>query len=208
MRILGLVCAMLCFPASAANLSLTVFNSGGEPVENAVVLIYADDRDNAPSSHASNAEMRQQDKQFAPHVLAVHVDTQVSFPNADNVKHHVYSFSDAKTFELELYDDFAGTPITFDKAGIVELGCNIHDWMLGYIYVTNADYFTTTSTEGTMIFDLPNGDYTVKLWHPRAQHIDTARAWSLSMDGEQSMVLSFENEFDEALDFSSGFDDY
>ena len=152
--------------------------------------------------------MQQIDKQFHPHVLPVSIGTSVEFPNADNVKHHVYSFSDAKTFELELYDDFQGKPISFDKPGIVELGCNIHDWMLAYIYVTDADYFFTSSEQGKVAASLPSGSYTVQLWHPRAQSSDIQLKLPLTINASQTLELSFKEEFDEALDFSSGFDDY
>ena len=77
--------------------------------------------------------MNQINKQFAPHVLVVQKNTEVTFPNADNVFHHVYSFSPTKQFELKLYKEFTAEPLFFEQAGIVDIGCNIHDWMLGYM---------------------------------------------------------------------------
>ncbi len=77
--------------------------------------------------------MDQQGHQFVPHLLVVQAGTEVTFPNSDNVSHHVYSFSPTKPFELPLYKGDVYPPVTFEKAGIVVVGCNIHDSMLGYI---------------------------------------------------------------------------
>jgi plastocyanin len=208
MKRLVFVFALLSFPVFAANVTITVLDGEGAPVLDAVVLVYAKDPSSVKMAPPQKAVMKQIDKQFKPHVLPVSTGTSVEFPNADNVKHHVYSFSDAKTFELELYDEFQGMPIAFDKPGIVELGCNIHDWMLAYVYVTDAHYFYTTPESGVVMQSLPDGDYTLKLWHPRAQVNDNQKEYSVSISGDQMLTYSFTEEFDEILDFSDGFDDY
>lgn len=110
----------------------------------------------------------QVDKEFVPKVLAVLVGTAVTFPNHDNVRHHVYSFSPAKRFELPLYAGVPARPVVFDKPGVVVLGCNIHDWMIGYVYVSESPFFATTGKDGTARFtDLPPGAYVVRVWHPQ-----------------------------------------
>ena len=78
--------------------------------------------------------------EFVPHVKPVVVGSPVYFPNKDDVRHHVYSFSPAKRFELPLYSGTPAAPVVFDRPGIVAIGCNIHDWMLGYIYVAETPY--------------------------------------------------------------------
>ena len=92
--------------------------------------------------------MDQIDRQFAPHFLTVQKGTKVRFPNSDSIKHHVYSFSPAKRFELLLKRGMEEDPLLFDKNGIVELGCNVHDWMLGYIYIVDTPYFSHTNKQG------------------------------------------------------------
>jgi hypothetical protein len=80
----------------------------------------------------------------------------------------VYSFSPAKPFELPLYKGAPSSPVVFDKPGIVVLGCNIHDWMRGYVYVSESPWFGTSSAEGTVaIANMPPGTYAVRAWHPR-----------------------------------------
>jgi len=100
-------------------------------------------------------------------VLIVQTGTLVEFPNSDNVRHQVYSFSPAKKFELPLYGGTEAPPVVFDKPGVVVLGCNIHDWMIGYIYVSETPFFAKTDAAGTAaVNDLPPGEYSVRLWHP------------------------------------------
>ena len=119
--------------ANAADLVVRVKRSDGTPVAQAVVIVDAD-----PAKHSSKPRpesiVDQIDRQFAPHVAIVRTGTMVRFPNHDNIRHHVYSFSKAKTFELPLYKGTPADPVKFDMPGIVTMACNIHDWMLGYVY--------------------------------------------------------------------------
>jgi hypothetical protein len=114
--------------------------------------------------------MDQQANTFVPHILVVQKGTSVGFPNHDSVSHHVYSFSPAKTFELGLYKGNTPAPVIFEQPGLVVLGCNIHDGMLGYILVVDTPYFAMTDERGGVTFDrLPEGEYTVNVWTPRAR---------------------------------------
>ncbi len=113
------------------------------------------------------AVMDQRNLAFKPRVLVVEVGTSVEFPNNDSVSHQVYSFSAAKRFQLPLYKGERHPPVTFDQAGLVVLGCNIHDSMVGYIYVTDAPHFGVTETTGGLRLEgLPAGDYRLSIWSP------------------------------------------
>jgi hypothetical protein len=92
--------------------------------------------------------MDQVDLEFAPAFLPVLVGGKVSFPNKDNVHHQLYSLSAAKKFELPLYKGEPADPVVFDKAGVVKLGCNIHDWMSGVVLVLQNPYFAATGKDG------------------------------------------------------------
>jgi hypothetical protein len=98
-------------------------------------------------------------------VSVVQTGASVSFPNRDKVKHHVYSFSPAKTFELKLYSGVPSTPVVFDKAGTVVLGCNIHDQMLAFIRVVDTPYFALSDSSGKATINVPNGAHTLYVWH-------------------------------------------
>jgi plastocyanin len=149
--------------AGAAAFQAQVVDQLGQPVADAVLTL----KGPAGSTPISTkADMDQRNKEFVPHVLAVHTNTNVTFPNSDNIRHQVYSFSPAKRFELKLYEGIPAAQV-FDKAGVVVLGCNIHDWMLGYIYVTDDPWFAVSDAKGQITFDLPAGHYNITLWHPQ-----------------------------------------
>ncbi|MBF0170637.1 MAG: methylamine utilization protein, partial [Nitrospinae bacterium] len=133
--------------AFADEIVATVNNAkSGEPVGGAVV--FAMPRGGAPSLTVRSAKVDQVNKEFVPHVTVVPLNTPVSFPNSDNISHHVYSLSETKRFELPLYSGTPSRPVLFDTPGPVALGCNIHDWMSAYIYVTPTPYYAFTDAKG------------------------------------------------------------
>ncbi|MFS2157973.1 methylamine utilization protein [Pseudomonas sp. Pseusp122] len=160
--------------ASAATFNARISDQQGQPLSGAVLTL------KGPAGTAPlvlKADMDQRDKEFVPHVLAVHTGTQVKFPNSDNIRHQVYSFSQAKRFELRLYEGTPSQPLLFDKPGIVVLGCNIHDWMLGYIYVTDEPWFGASDDKGALKFEqVPAGHYIATLWHPQAADMQPSAA--------------------------------
>jgi hypothetical protein len=93
--------------------------------------------------------------------------TAISFPNLDTVRHHVYSFSPARTFELKLYNGRPSTPVVFDRAGVVVLGCNIHDQMVGTVVVVDTPLFGRTDAAGRVVLEVPAGEHRLLTWHAR-----------------------------------------
>jgi plastocyanin len=189
-RFAGLrLCPLLATLASAASsaaatLEISVVDEQGRPI--AGVAVYATPAGGAagrgapehrgtsaaavPAEAMPKAIMDQQDLQFVPHVLVVQTGTEVAFPNGDDVSHHVYSFSETKPFELGLYKGDQYPPVPFDRAGIVVLGCNIHDGMLGYIVVVDTPHFAKTDEQGIALIEkVPSGDYVLAAWTPRAR---------------------------------------
>lgn len=158
------------------------------------------------------ADMDQVNRQFLPHILVVQKDTNIRFPNSDSIKHHVYSFSPAKVFELQLYKDVHPDPLPFDKSGVVEMGCNVHDWMLGYVYVVNTPYFTQLGKTNTATLEVPAGKYTAHIRHPRIQESILNLSQKVEMTDDQMLSFSltdpllpglqqFEDDSDEFSDY-------
>ena len=117
---------------------------------------------------SSTALIDQVGREFVPLVSVVQTGALVSFPNKDNIRHQVYSFSPAKTFELRLYSGTQASPVVFDKPGLVTLGCNIHDNMIAYALVVDSPWFAKTDAAGKALLDgLPAGDYEIHAWHYR-----------------------------------------
>jgi plastocyanin len=161
--------ALLClWPlfASAAEVEVLARGSDGKPLSDAVVFLESREAKLA-ARPATGVEIDQDNKQFAVRVTVVPVGTQVKFPNRDTVRHHVYSFSPAKTFELKLYKGEDANPVLFDKSGIAVLGCNIHDNMIAWVVVVDTPYYGISRAAGTVrLSNVPPGSYRLRSWHP------------------------------------------
>ena len=151
--------------AGAASLNVTVIDKNNALLDDAVIYAVPVSAIVAPPKRGGIVD--QVNKEFQPYVTAVQTGTAVSFPNKDNIRHHVYSFSPAKTFELRLYSGSPSKPVVFDKPGAVVLGCNIHDWMLAYVYVVDTPYFATTTKGSARIDGIPAGEYELRAWQPQ-----------------------------------------
>ena len=153
------------WPVLAAPVNVTVLDASGVALADAVVSVEVSGaKPSAPAG--TQAEMGQRNRAFVPSLLVVQTGTAVQFPNFDTVRHHIYSFSAAKPFEIKLYAGTPAAPIVFDKAGTAVLGCNIHDRMTAYVHVVNTPHFAKTSATGSVHLDVPPGDHTLQVWHP------------------------------------------
>lgn len=154
--------------AQAGSVQVEVADAAGKPLADAVVFLdSADARKQAKP--LAGMEMAQEKRQFVPGVLVVTTGTEVRFPNRDTVRHHVYSFSPTKKFELKLYTGTPSNPVLFDKAGVVTLGCNIHDQMVGWILVLDTPHYarSAAATGKAQIDNVSPGTYTLRIWHTR-----------------------------------------
>lgn len=167
-RKLFFLVALLIIPmqlVQAAEFQLRFQRDSGEPVKNAVVAVIPVSE--SEFSEQARAEMDQRNVKFVPEVLVIRKDTLVYFPNSDDVRHHVYSFSPAKKFELRLYHGKTAEPVLFDQIGKVVLGCNIHDSMVATIYVVDTPWFAQSDQEGLAVVDnIPAGTYRLAIYHP------------------------------------------
>lgn len=162
---LPMALGLLALHAGAAEVQVQVTDAAGRPLPEAVVFL------ESASAHAAvkplqGVEIAQQKRRFVQPVTVVTVGSSVNFPNRDSVRHHVYSFSPAKNFEIKLYAGEPANPVTFDKAGVAVLGCNIHDQMVAWVLVLDTPYFARSAASGTaLLADVPPGSYRLRSWH-------------------------------------------
>jgi plastocyanin len=157
-----LLCTSL---AGAATLDVEVTDRNGKALAQAVVYLESDAARRLVKP-AVEVEMAQEKRQFSPRVLVLPVGTEVKFPNRDSVRHHVYSFSRPKPFEIRLYSGVPANPVLFDQPGVVVLGCNIHDNMSAWIVVVETPYFALTGASGkAALQEVPPGAYRLRVWH-------------------------------------------
>jgi plastocyanin len=158
---------ILAAPLAAAPLTVRVVEESGRPVRDAVVTLYSSGGAARAPKGGGHYVVSQKDIQFHPFLTIVPVGADVSFPNLDNTKHHVYSFSPAKRFELKLFAKDQSRTVHFDKPGVVALGCNIHDQMSAFIVITDSAWTARTNGQGLVSFsDAPNAPGTLTVWHP------------------------------------------
>jgi plastocyanin len=160
---------MFATASAAADLSVTVRTTSGRPVADAVVSLYPA-AGTPPISQAHfdwPMQMAQQHLQFNPFVLVAPVGATVAFPNLDDVRHHVYSFSPIHPFQLKLYGQDETRTVRFDVPGAIALGCNIHDQMIGFIKVVDTPYAAKTGADGVAVLHgAPAGSASLHVWHP------------------------------------------
>ncbi len=151
--------------ASAATVRVDVTDDAGRPLSGAVAFLESPEA-RAALRPGATAEIAQASRQFVPATTVVSTGTLVRFPNHDRVRHHVYSFSPAKKFELKLYSGTDANPVQFDRSGIVVLGCNIHDDMVGWVVVVDTPYHAVAPKSPQVTIDnVPPGSYRLRVWH-------------------------------------------
>lgn len=154
-----------CAITQAAELQLKVSDAQGQPLKDAVAALIPEQKPTFDQPLV--AVIDQHNKMFTPGIMAIRTNTLVKFPNSDDIRHHVYSFSPAKKFELRLYHGMTAEPVLFDKPGTVVLGCNIHDSMVAYIFVVDTDYYAVGDDQGNIRIKAPAGKYLLQVFHPR-----------------------------------------
>ena len=159
--------AALAWPltASPAQVTVQVVSANDKPLANAAVYLDSAEA-RAAVQPLKRVEITQEQRRFVPTLTVIPLGSRVHFPNLDNVRHHVYSFSTAKPFELRLYAGTPADPVVFDKPGIAVLGCNIHDAMVAWVVVVETPYYGRTDADGRLTLpQVPAGTYRLRAWH-------------------------------------------
>lgn len=179
-----------------ADLVLALADAKGKPVADAVVsLIPLDQPAPAASGTAPELVIAQRDSEFVPLVAAVRVGATVRFPNEDKIKHHVYSLSVAKRFDLPLHSGDAAPAVVLDRPGVVSVGCNIHDWMRSYVVVLDTPWFARSGADGTVRLSAPAGRYRREIWHYRlAQPLAEEISLAEGVPSEAAVALALRRD--------------
>ncbi|MFC5568750.1 carboxypeptidase regulatory-like domain-containing protein [Lysobacter yangpyeongensis] len=169
----GLVALLCVADLSAAELEVRVVDRHGAPVADAVVTVVV--RNEAPNESRrlparapSTRVIDQKSLAFTPYVEVFRPGDEVVYRNSDRTRHHVYSFSPIKAFEFVLAPGARSEPLKLERSGVIAVGCNIHDGMINYLYISDAPWIARTDGGGVVAFrDLPAGAFDVRVWQPR-----------------------------------------
>jgi len=185
--------------AHAGPLQVKVLDGDGKPILQAAVYAKPSVPNTAKLVKPKTLIIDQIDKEFVNHLTIVQTGTPILFPNHDKIRHHVYSFSEAKNFELPLYEGTPSVPVIFDKPGVVALGCNIHDWMSAYIVVVDSPYFALTDKQGMAQLNVPAGpDYVISAWHPQLKKLEPSEVSVTAVTDnpkQLTLVMSLKKSF-------------
>lgn len=186
--------AVTCNPVTvvASTVHVSINDQNGRSVAGAVVSLAPLDGSHAVK-HENTTVIDQRERAFVPQVIAVATGTEVEFPNSDVIRHHVYSFSKPKHFDLKLYSGQSMPSVLFDKSGLVSMGCNIHDWMRGYIYVLDEPYFSVSNESGDAWLNVPPGKYHLVTRHPR-QKLEAEDVITVNGDQYTDFVITINIE--------------
>lgn len=190
----SLLLALAVDGANAADVIVKIHNRAGDGIADAVVTLTGDGTaTSAPAQPPAGKTIDQRDETFIPYVEIFRPGDRVVFRNSDHTRHHVYSFSPVKTFEFVLKPGEKSPPLTLDKTGIAAVGCNIHDHMISYLFVTDALRSAKSGADGVVRMEgLAAGLYTVHVWHPQLHpgHPEMTQPLSLAT-GDESRTLDF-----------------
>lgn len=170
---------------SAAELSIRIVENNAHPVHDTVVELIGTDIEPALVTHLAISQV---DKEYIPELSIIPRGSNVTFLNKDPFKHHVYSVSKGNDFDLPLYEGEPAEQITFNTPGVVKMGCNIHDWMLAFAYISQSERVETTDASGLVVFkDLAPGQYQLNVWNPRLRNNKKVISQSISIQDDQNI---------------------
>jgi hypothetical protein len=133
--------------------------------------------------------MKQENKSFEPPIVVVQRGTTENFPNSDPIFHNVFSVTPGSTFDLGGYPQGQTRSVTMSHAGQVNVFCNIHPQMIGYILVTPGPLYTEVGKDGSFkIANVPSGHHTVTVWAPEAKPVSADV--DVAADGTATVNLS------------------
>jgi plastocyanin len=192
MRIAFFFIILLSAPCYSTDLTIRITDQHQQPLPFTVIELYHPDY---PAISGGEARVVQRNLMFEPFVSVVQRGALIEFPNQDKTRHHVYSFSPAKQFELRLYLGKPEAAIGFDQPGLVTLGCNIHDNMLAYIYVAQSRFVGITDQQGQLRFNqLPALTYQLNYWQPWLTQAATPQQLVVTATPTQQLALSLAAE--------------
>jgi plastocyanin len=178
---------LLAAPAVAGDITVRVTDAAGKPVDDAVVMIDAP----GAAPRAGSFKITQKNMQFVPHVLVVPVGSTIEFGNLDPFRHHVYSFSPARKFELKLFGQGETRPVRFDKVGVVAIGCNIHDSMQAFVQVVETRFAARTGANGQVVLrGVPAGNHSMRVWHPLLRAPGNQMTMTVSGNADRTVPVS------------------
>jgi plastocyanin len=154
----------VCGKTAKTDPSLIVDNGN---LVNAVVTIT--DIKKGKKIELKKVQLDQNGCEYHPHVLAFPAGSTIEVINPDGILHNVHSYSKVNTPFNQAQPKFKKTlEVKVEKPEAVEVKCDVHGWMHGWLVATETPYFAVTDKSGSFKLDnVPAGSYTVEVWHEK-----------------------------------------
>ncbi|WP_052380247.1 MULTISPECIES: cupredoxin domain-containing protein [unclassified Pseudoalteromonas] len=150
--------------------TVTVLDPKLAAIEGVVVYLSPLDKSSVNSHTTQTLIISQNNKKFTPYIAVLQKGQKIKFKNQDDVTHHIYSVSGQNRFDFKVKAGGHKDNINISTAGEIAMGCNIHDWMSGYVLVVDTPYFNKTTSSGISNFEnIPSGNYKLTIWHPQLE---------------------------------------
>ena len=181
---------IISYRLDAANIIVEVKDVSGKAVSDIVVFLEPLENQNITNIKSSPFVIYQSDKKFSPYISVVQNEIPLTFSNKDNITHHIYSVSTKNRFSFRLTKGQNKTIENVSVKGKILMGCNIHDWMSGYIFVLDTPLFNKTNTHGESVLEVPViGAYNLSIWHPQLMEAEqTVTRQIIVEDGKHYQV--------------------
>jgi len=205
-----------CNEESINNTCVQVFVNNKNGQELADMVVYLEPLDGQILEQSSKKIMvGQLGKSFTPYISVSQINSKVSFVNQDDITHHIYSAGNENKFSFKIRAGQTNSLTQFDHASEVAMGCNIHDWMSGYLLVVNTPYFGKTDKHGQVSFTIAkHGKYRIVVWHPQMQNENSRMIKEKVIVANSDFTFTLENEMadiplqesDDDFDFLSDYE--
>lgn len=137
----------------------------------------------------------QSGKSFSPYISVSQVNSKVNFINKDDITHHIYSAGSDNKFSFKIRAGKTNSAIQFEHVSEVAMGCNIHDWMSGYLLVVDTPYFDKTDEYGRVSFNIEKlGGYKIVVWHPQMQTENNRMTIEKKLTKHDTLTFVLQNE--------------
>ena len=203
--LIGLFFSWISSAATAEGLHVVVEDNRGNPISGAVVTYIPEDVETDAPAPDDTIIIGQKNLQFQPFTTLAPVGSTISFRNEDSVLHHAFSFSKTKRFNLKLFGNDEPQTVTFEKPGIVTVGCNIHDGMIAHIFLSDASFVAQTDEAGAaLIKGAPISKGQLMVWHPLMRQRDNRLYQSVTITDDMDQ-LTLTSKFRKGITRSSDY---
>lgn len=210
----GIFISLLSCSAAAINFKAQIYDHQQKPLANIVLYLEPLDKKTPLNTATKASDIGQINRAFTPYISVVQKGSKVNFTNQDDITHQIYSPIGQNKFSFKIRAGQQHLMPAFSDSGDIAMGCNIHDWMSGYLLVVDTPYFAKSDAQGQIEINVAHqGKYKATLWHPQlaepdnrlSQELDIQQDSTIDMHLKQALKPIPIQKSDDDFDFLSDY---